>query len=197
MKKYIAELLGTFALTFVVGLSLAGQFPVATPLLAALTLGLFVYTVGHISGTHLNPAITLALLSIKKIGMKDALAYLCVQFLGAFLASYLINVVSATASLNVVDSPWVLLAEGMGAFFFAFGVAAVVYGRVPKDMSGFGVGLSLFLGISFAALMHSNGVLNPAVAFGIGSFGMMYVLGPVVGAVAGMQVYKYLSGEKK
>ena len=54
------------------------------------------------------------------------------------------------------------------------------------------VGGSLLLGITVAVLLGSNGMLNPAVAFGTGSFGIMYVLGPVIGAVLGMQAYKRL-----
>lgn len=54
MKKYIAEGLGTATLTLVVGLSLKVGFPIVTPILAALVLGLFVYSIGHISVTHIN-----------------------------------------------------------------------------------------------------------------------------------------------
>lgn len=197
MRKYLAEFIGTFALAFAVSMSLAGSFPVPTPVLAALTLGLFVYTVGHISGTHINPAITIGLLSINKIKLMDALYYIVAQFAGAALAFFLSGQLVARATLTVIDSPWVLLAEAVGALFFGFGVAAVVYGKVPKEMSGLVVGASLLLGISFSALMNANGVLNPAVALGIGSFGIMYVLGPVIGVSLGMWMFKYLSGEKK
>ncbi len=197
MKKYIAEFIGTFALAYAVSMSLAGNFPVPTPVLAALTLGLFVYSIGHISGTHLNPAITIGLLSINKIKLMDAVYYIVAQFAGAGLAYYLSGRIVARAMLTVTDTPWVLLAEALGALFFGFGVAAVVYGRVPKDLTGIAVGGSLLLGISFSALMNANGVLNPAVALAIGSFGIMYVLGPVIGASLGMWIYKYVSGEKK
>lgn len=196
MRKYVAEFIGTFALAYAVSMSLAGNFPVPTPVLAALTLGLFVYTIGHISGTHLNPAITIGLLSINKIKLMDAVYYIIAQFAGAGLAYYLSGRMVARAVLTVTDTPWVLLAEGLGALFFGFGVAAVAYGRVQKDLAGVVVGGSLLLGISFSALMNANGVLNPAVALGIGSFGMMYILGPVIGASLGMWIYKYVSGEK-
>ena len=196
MRKYLAEFIGTFALAFAVSMSLAGNFPVPTPVLAALTLGLFVYTMGHVSGTHINPAITIGLLSINKIKLMDAVYYIVAQFAGAGLAYFLSDQLVARATLTVVDSPWVLLAEALGALFFGFGVAAVVYGKVAKEMSGLVVGGSLLLGISFSALMNANGVLNPAVALGIGSFGIMYVLGPVIGVSLGMWLFKYLSGER-
>ena len=69
LKPFVAEFFGTFILSLVVMLSvMAGsQFPIATSFLAAITLGIFVYSIGHISGSHLNPAVTIALWSIKKI----------------------------------------------------------------------------------------------------------------------------------
>jgi len=194
-NKYLAEFIGTFALAFVVALSLAGTFPVPTPVLAGLTLGLFVYTIGHISGTHLNPAITAGALSIGKISIQDAVAYWIAQFLGAWAALAVTAQMVHPAVLAMSTSPWIAVAEGFGAFFFAFGVAAVMYGRVPKDLLGITVGGSLLIGISIAASV-SNGVLNPAVALSIGSFNLMYVLGPVVGAVLGMWTYKLLSEKK-
>ncbi len=68
----------------------------------------------------------------------------------------------------------------------------MVYGKTPSGLSGVVVGGSLLLGIAIAAGFGSNGVLNPAVAFGIGSFGLMYIAGPILGAVCGMQAYKRL-----
>lgn len=192
MKKYLTELLGTFCLAFAVGLSLGGYFPVPTPVIAALTLGLFVYTVGHVSGAHLNPAITLGALSIRKIALEDAVAYWVAQFIGGGLAMLVISYFIRPELLNISVDPKVAIAEALGAFFFAFGVASVIYGRVPKDISGIAVGGSLLLGISLAASV-SNGVLNPAVAVGIGSFSPAYLFGPLVGALLGMQAFKWLS----
>lgn len=192
MKKYVVEALGTGALTLAVGLSLAGTFPVPTPLLAALTLGLFVYTVGHISGTHINPAVTLGAWSINKIETKTALFYLVAQLIGATVAMMLMTRLVELPALTVSADGVIGFAEFLGTFFFTFGVAAVVYGKTPNGLSGVVVGGSLLLGIAIAAGLGSNGVLNPAVAFGIGSWGTMYVLGPILGAVCGMQAYKQL-----
>ena len=192
MKKYIAELVGTFALTLVVALSLAGHFPIPTPFLAALTLGLFVYSVGHISGTHINPAVTIGAWSIKKISTNTAIAYIAFQFIGASLALFLVGLTVGMPSVTVTDVWQIGFAELLGTFFFTFGIASVIYGKTPSQLSGIVVGGSLLLGITIAALLGSNGVLNPAVAFGIGSLGFMYVLGPIIGSVLGMQLYKWV-----
>lgn len=192
MKKYLAEAIGTFALTLAVGLSLAGNFPVSTPVLAALTLGLFVYSVGHMSGAHLNPAVTIGVWSIKKISTEDAIGYLIAQCFGAAVALTLMTQVITPASLEVSNALLVGVAELLGAFFFTFGIASVMYGRTPSQLSGVVVGGSLLLGGAIAILLGSLGFLNPAVALGVGALGLMYVLGPIIGAVAGMQLYRYV-----
>lgn len=192
IKKYIAEILGTFALTLVVGLSIMGNFPLATPLLAALTLGLFVYSVGHISGTHINPAVTIGAWSIKKISNQDAWLYIVSQFVGATVAVLVLMYTVGAPEVGGSNSLVAVISEALGTFFFAFGIASVVYGKAPSQLSGVVVGGSLLLGIAVAALLGSNGVLNPAVAYGIGSFSLSYILAPVVGSVLGFQAYKYL-----
>ena len=192
MKKYIAEALGTFALTLVVALSLAGKFPVTTPVLAGLVLGLFVYTIGNLSGAHINPAVTIGLWSVKKIKTDEAIFYILSQCIGAGLASLLTSQTLGLAQLSVSTTLMIGIAELIGTFFFAFGIASVVYGKTPSLMSGIVIGGSLLLGISFAAMLGSNGILNPAVALGIGSFNLMYLLGPICGSILGMQAYKYL-----
>ena len=194
MPKYVAELIGTFALTFLVTLSLQSEWPLATPVIAGLTVGLFVYTVGSISGTHLNPSVTVALASIKKISIPDALAYLVAQFGGALLAMWAAKEYGSgfAPTLLVANTAKVGLAEAIGAFMLLFGISAVVHGKVHSAASGLTIGGSLLLGI-LAASVASNGVLNPAVAVGIGSVSPMYLLAPIVGALAAVWVYKYVA----
>jgi aquaporin Z len=193
MKKYLAEALGTLALTLVVALSLAGKFPIPTPVLAGLVLGLFVYSVGHISGTHINPAVTLGLWSVKKIKTNEALLYIISQCIGAVLAWGLVRYTVGATGLIVSNSVMTGVAELIGTFFFAFGIAAVVFKKDLSVVSGLVIGGSLTLGIAFAAMLGSNGVLNPAVAIGINSLNLMYVLGPIIGSILGMQAYIYLN----
>lgn len=192
MKKYLTELLGAFLLTLVVSLSLTGKFPVPTPVLAALTLGLFVYTAGHISGAHLNPAVTVGVWSLGKINLKDAVSYIIAQFIGAGLAMLVARYFATAPALAVVDTLPVVIAEFLGTFFFTFGIAAVVLGKVPTDVVGITIGGSLLLGLSIAAVA-SNAVINPAVALGIGSFSASYLIAPVVGSLAGMNACKWLA----
>jgi len=192
MKKYIAEALGTFALSLVVGLSLSGVFPVPTPVLAALTLGLFVYSIGHISVTHINPAVTVGLWSIGKMKSQEAVYYVLSQMLGGVATLMVLSSLNLSPELIVGQGGMIGLGEAIGTFFFAFGIASVVFGKTPSQLSGVVVGGSLLLGVALSALMGANGVLNPAVALGIGSFGYMYIIGPMIGAVLGMQTYTYL-----
>lgn len=193
MKKYIAEGLGTFGLTLVVALSLRGTFPIPTPILAALTLGLFVYSLGNLSGTHINPAVTFGAWSIKKISTKDALLYIVAQIIGAGFAFVTASYIGNAPTMNVLMSWSVTFAELLGTFFFTFGIASVIYSKTPSQLNGVVVGGSLLLGISIAALMGSNGVLNPALALGIGSFNLVYAVAPIIGSVLGMNAYKYLT----
>ncbi len=194
MKKYIAEAIGTYALTTIVALSLtATKAVIAVPLAAALTLMLFVYTIGSVSGAHINPAVTLGLMSIKKISVKEGLMYVVYQFIGAALALIIVTKIGhGSTGTRVVFNATTLCAEIVGAIFFTFGIASVVYGKISDAISGVVIGGSLLLGILFAVYMGSNGVLNPAVAFGISSFGWSYFLGPIIGSVIGFNVYKFL-----
>ena len=196
IKKYSAECIGTFALAFAVSMSLSGVFPIPTPVIAALVLMLFVYTVGHISGTHINPAITIGVWSIGKISSSDALGYLIAQFLGGGIAYYLTRILIIPARVPVANSAWVGIGEMIGAFFLAFGISAVLYKKVPVDIAGVVIGGSLLLGASLASPL-SNGIFNPAVALAAGSISFMYLLAPIIGAVLAMHAYTWLAGGSK
>ena len=195
-KAYIAEGVGTFGLSFVVleVLSYGAAFPVVVPVVAALTLGLFVYTIGSFSGCHINPSVTIAQLSIGKIPLKDAGIYIVMQFIGALSALFLSKFFGAVSPLTpgVFDFN-LFAAELVGATFFNFGIAAVVLGKVEKAMSGVVVGGSLLLGVLTAVALGSAGILNPAVALALNSLSLVYVLGPVFGAMLGAQAYAFLA----
>jgi len=136
----------------------------------------------------LNPAITIGLLLIKKITPVNAIGYICFQILGAGCAALLANMYFISPlELVVGNLPEIGIAEMIGTFILGFGVASVVLGTVPQNFGGIVIGLSLSIGIVLAAPI-SNGVLNPAVAFGIGSISAAYLWGPLVGATLGVLV---------
>lgn len=199
-NKYIAEFVGTFALSFVVlaAVSQVLPLPMAIPVIAGLTLGLFVYTIGGVSGAHINPAVTIGLWSVRKINNAETVAYLLAQIFAAAVAIVLARTLGM-ATPEAVPLPFIsalFFAEALGAFFFAFGIAAVVYGRVSDQMSGLVIGGSLTLGILIASFAGSAGILNPAVAFALNAVSIMYVFGPILGAVVGFHAYRYLTNQK-
>lgn len=200
-KPYVAEIFGTTVLTLGVLLSLGGALsavsPLETPFVAALILGLFVYTIGTISGCHLNPAVTLALLSRGQIDSRPAIQYIGAQFLGGIIALglfHLLTDVDATMQYTLFSdgSTTIFWAELFGTMLFTFGIAAVISGSVPKAMSGLVIGGSLLLGITFASIIGSTGILNPAVAIALGGLTLSHIAGICIGGILGMWIYHFM-----
>jgi len=191
-QKYAAEMLATFSLTFALSLSLLFEFPFSSAMLAAIVVGIYVYTIGGISGAHINPAVTLGMWTIKLIKTRDALLYVASQFIGAGLAMMLILAMSATVPMVGADSPMIILGEAMGAFLLTFGVASVATGKAKEDAAGLIVGGSLLVGILIASSM-SSGIINPAVAFGLGSLSLSYLIGPMIGGMLGAVTFRWMS----
>lgn len=196
LRKYLAECFGTLLLTLGVTVSFLDNFPLPTPVVAALIVGVCVYTMGRISGTHINPAVTLALLSIGKIGRRDAAGYVIAQLIGAVLAMLISSwLLGDLPQPPVLATPEVAFAELIGTFILVFGISAVVHGNVHEAASGLTIGLSLLMGILIASA-GSNGVLNPAVALGINSLSIFYVAAPLLGGLLGAWAYMWLNNVK-
>lgn len=198
-RAYLAEIIGTFLLTLGVIFSLAGGYPIPTPVVAGLTVGIMVYAVGAISGAHFNPAVTVGLASVKKIDFKEAAFYIISQFLGAILAMFVANLFVVieiiTEKIEASNQLITGLAEAIGAFILVFAISAVVHKNVKDDASGITIGGALIIG-AMAASIAGNGVINPAVAVGIGSVSLMYVVGPLLGGIGGAWAYKYIANKK-
>lgn len=136
---------------------------------------------------------TLGLLSIRKVDTMSALAYLAAQFVGALVALGVGRLLFPAPAEVIAGGAFSIgMAELLGAVIFLFAIGSVVAGRVSRAASGLVIGTGLLLGIAFAA-QGSNGVLNPAVALGIGSFSHPYVWGPIVGAAIGAWLAHALS----
>lgn len=193
LRRAAAECLGTAILTLLVSLSLAQVFDLATPIVAAITLGTMVYILGPISGAHVNPAVTAGLWSIGKIRSQEALTYIVAQVVGACVALFLTQFLTGgVLDLQPQDDLVLGVAEALGALLLTLGVTSVVLGSVKSEASGIVVGSSLLLGI-LTASSAGNGIINPAVALGIGSLSATYVIAPLVGGVAGAWLARFLN----
>lgn len=194
-KKYIAEIIGTFFLALIVGFASKSGLSI-TPILAGVVLMLTVYSIGGISGAHINPGVTLGLLSVRKISVRDAVWYIIAQLAGALLAVLVMKGMYPEMPVTLLGgaaSVKVLIAEVIGMIFFAWGIAAIVFGKNSDSVSGVMIGGSLAMGIFIALFLGSAGGLNPAVVLAVDSFNWAYIVGPILGSVIGMNLYKYLA----
>lgn len=192
VRQLAAEALGTFLLAASVGLSIVQGGPLPTPAVAGLTLLVLVYVLGPVSGCQLNPAVTLGLWSIRRAGALQAAQYIVAQAVGAVAAIALLSALTgAMPRLDAGVQAGVWIAEAAGAFVLTLGVCAVALGKVADAAAGLTIGGALLVGV-LGASVASNGVLNPAVAVGIGSVSPAYLLAPLIGGVAAAQLHRWL-----
>jgi len=199
LAMLVGEFLGTFLLTMVVLGALrsqAGNYFVAVA--AGLIVAIMTVVLGGISGAVLNPAITIALWSVRKLRGLQALLYIIVQFAGAW-AAWLTFVYITKLDPSVITHDSVtelsarpLLAEALGTFIFAFAIAGALYQKLKPTLKAWTIGSGLTLG-AWVASLASAAFLNPAVALAIQQWNIYtYMLAPVLGAVLGMNLYNLL-----
>jgi aquaporin Z len=200
----LAEFLGTAILTAVI--LTVSRSNVGVPYFIALAAGLAIaagtLVFGAVSGAHFNPIVTIGLWTARKIKTLPAVAYVAAQLLGGFAAYALYSyLVDATWQNSGTYDARILVAEAVGAFVFTLGWAAVVYNKMEGGKAAFTVGASLVLGILVVAvstgptldIRSAAAILNPAVALGMRAWEWgTYVLGPILGAVIGFNLYALL-----
>lgn len=229
MKAYIAEFFGTFWL--VLGgcgsAVLAAAFPnVGIGLLGvALAFGLTVltmaYAIGHISGCHLNPAVSIGLWAGGRFSSKHLLPYIVAQVLGAILAAgVLFLIASGKAGFDVSagfasngygdHSPGgysllaALVCEIVMTMMFLLVILGSTDKRAPQGMAPIAIGLCLTL-IHLISIPVTNTSVNPArstgVALFVGGWAIaplwLFWVAPIIGAVIGAAVYKAIGSEDK
>jgi len=195
----VAEFLGTGALTLLVLSVVYSQLRVSffVGAAAGLTVALMVFAVGRLSGGYFNPALTIGFWTARKLSTVNAVLYILAQFLGAWLAyclySYLVK--NALQPIGGHFDERIMVAEVVGTALFGFAVAAAVYQGFNRAATASFAGLGLMLGI-IAASSASLGILNPAVALGLKAWVLgTYVLGPIIGAIIGVNLYALLFAE--
>ncbi|MBQ8577813.1 MAG: aquaporin [Clostridia bacterium] len=216
MKKYIAECIGTFVLVFfacgtaaVVGCSAEnGTGYLLTALAFGLVIVAMAYSIGNVSGCHINPAVSIAMLVSKKLSVKDFVGYVIAQFVGATLgAAVLMLFVGKESGLgaNALYNDSIvlsLLIEVILTFVFVIAILGVTSKVENGAVAGIVIGLSLtlvhILGISFTGTS-----VNPARSFGpalfVGGAALanvwVFIVAPLVGGALAAVVYNFLSAE--
>ncbi len=153
LKAAAAEFVGTFFLTLAALIS-------GTPYAVGLTLIVFVYAFGNISGCNINPAVTVGLMAARRLPPATGILYIVAQIAGALLARGLAGSVATVPSTFAAAS---FAGEFLGFGFLMLAVIADSDNYVPKSGSGIAIG-----GALAAGLVTTKGILNPAVAIAMG-----------------------------
>lgn len=228
MKKLVAEFIGT--LWLVLGgcgsAVLAAGFPdlgigfAGVALAFGLTVVTMAYAIGHISGCHLNPAVSIGLWMGGRFNGKDLIPYIIAQVMGGIAgAGILYLIVTGKAGAGIGDfaangygehSPGgygmiaALVTEIVMTFMFLFVILGATHSKAPKYLAGLAIGLCLTL-IHLISIPVTNTSVNPArstsQALFVGDWAFeqlwLFWVAPIVGAILAGLVYKYLSPEKE
>lgn len=170
-RKLFAELIGTFFLVLVIGMT-------GNPIAIGITLMTMVYATGATSGGHLNPAVTLGVWLRGRLPSKLVIPYMIAQCVGGTLAAFTVIYLKAPATGMLTPSPMCpevmpsLLAEFLITFALVFTVLQVATAKATAGNSYFGFAIgAVVLGGAFAVGSISGGAFNPAVAVAISILG--------------------------
>lgn len=221
MKKYLAEMFGTMVLVLMgcgTAVSLNCGVDTASVVGTALAFGLAVvamaYTIGGISGCHINPAITLGCLISKRISPKDAGMYMLFQVLGALIGSTILYLLTSNAGMDGtganslqsgVNTTGGLLAE----VFFTFVFVLTVLGTTDSNkgagnFAGLAIGLCLVL-VHLACIRYTGTSVNPARSIAPALFQggaaleqlWIFIVGPFIGAALAAFAWCFIAGDCK
>ncbi|MBQ3088074.1 MAG: MIP family channel protein [Clostridia bacterium] len=218
LRKSLAEFIGTFVLVFfacgtaaVVGCS--GANPNTAYLLTALAFGLVIvamaYSIGNVSGCHINPAVSIAMLVSGKLSLKDFVFYIIAQFAGATAgAAALMALIGKESGLganglfkgDILPS---IIIEIILTFVFVIAILGVTSKIENSSVAGIVIGLSLTL-VHILGIAFTGTSVNPARSFGpalfVGGDALsnvwVFIVAPLIGGILAALVYKFLDAKK-
>jgi aquaporin Z len=209
MRRYLTEFVGTLFFVMTIGLAVAVNNPL-TPVIIGATLMVVVYMGAHVSGSHYNPAVTLALFLRNKMPRGDLLPYWAAQLLGAtvgaFLASMFLDHTFTIAPAATTNTGTALMVEIFYTALLALVVLNCATREATKGNSYYGLAIGFAIVIAaFAGGPISGGAFNPAVAFGsividtvVGSGKLshlwIYLVGPLAGGIIASAIFQ-MQGE--
>ena len=225
MKKYLAEAVGTMVLVLMgcgvavsLGCDPVNNIPavVGTALAFGLAVVAMAYTIGGISGCHINPAITLGCWLTGRMDGKDALGYVCGQVVGAFIGSALLYCLTENVAglegtgANDLQAGVSMLGGLLAEIIFTIVFVLVVLGATSKtngatnNFAGLAIGLSLVL-VHLVCIRYTGTSVNPARSIAPAVFQggsalanlWIFIVGPLVGAALSAGVWKMIHPDKK
>ena len=199
---------------------LAAKFPevgiglVGVSLAFGLTVVTIAYSLGHISGAHLNPAVTIGLWAGGRIPGKDILPYVISQILGAIAAAAVLYVIVTGNGTSIgsfasngygehspghYSLPAAAVTEFVMTFFFLIVILGATDDKAPKGFAGLAIGLALTL-IHLVSIPVTNTSVNPARSISQALFAggdsisqlWLFIVAPILGAIVAGIVYKFL-----
>ncbi len=206
LKKYLAEFLGTFVLVFV-ACGVAGQTGgslTETSLAFGLVIVAMAYSIGNVSGCHINPAVSIAMLCSKKMSLKDFCGYVVAQFAGAIAGAAVLNAVvkdgsklgcNSAAALGVGPS---FVVEAILTCIFVLAILGVTSKEENSHVAGLVIGGALTL-VHLLGINFTGTSVNPARSFGpaliAGQLGDIWVflLAPLAGGILAALIYGFLA----
>jgi len=215
-QRALVEAVGVFFLVFIgAGVVIASQFAglggaslIAIAFGNGIALALAVTFAMNISGGHINPAVTIAMLVNKAIKPKEAGVYIVFQLIGAAIAGILLLAVYPAACGAMVNYGVPALGSGVGViqgiafeaimtFILVFTIMGTAVDRRAPKVAGFGIGLAVFIdvlagGPFTGAAMNPARWFGPALASGFFANWYVYLIGPIVGAIVAAVIYKHL-----
>ena len=221
MNKYIGEFIGTAVLVlFGTGIAVvSGGNLVATSLAFGLSIVAMAYVIGNISGCHINPAVSLAMLINKKIETKDFIYYVIAQILGALAGTALLYLILKNTTIGVeslgangygtlsatnITLLGALVTECILTFVFIYTILGVTSDESKSNIAGIVIGLTLafvhLLGINLTGTsVNPARSIAPAIFLGGKALAQVwvFVVAPLVGAALAAIVYKKLNTEEK
>ena len=213
MRKYIAEAVGTMLLTLIAcGIAVtSGVDLVATSLAFGLVIVAAAYSIGNVSGCHINPAVSIALTVAGKMEVKECIRYIIAQVIGAFVGSLLLGIVlgsfSALGANGLVGDTTVCIAlvvEVILTFIFTTTILGVTDKKENGHVTGIVIALTLIL-VHLFGLPFTGTSVNPArsLAPAVLQGGKalcnvwIFIVAPIVGAIIAGLFYKYVLKERK
>ncbi len=225
-RAWFAESIATYCLVFfgplsiilaavAFGTGLSIQAIVMIALAHGAAIGLMVYTFGHVSGGHINPAVTISMLVTRRIGIKDGIAYIIFQLIGAIAAAASLKAIlpdlGAKVNFGTQGGPSDLLnhsaisglcVEIILTFFLVTVIfMTVVHKKAPAGMYGLAIGGMIFL-IHLVGVPLTGASVNPARTFGPAlisgywDYHWIYWAGPIIGAIIAGLIMNYVFVKK-